>query len=94
MAGQIGCGFLANIEIYTKGWCPYCHMAKRLLQSKGHDFVEFDVDRDAEKYQEMLARSEGRWTVPEIFIDGTLIGGFDELRSMESSGKLDTLLGA
>jgi len=83
---------MANIEIYTKGWCPYCHMAKRLLQGKGQEFVEFDVDADADKYREMIDRSEGRWTVPEIFIDGTLIGGYDELRAMDSAGKLDALL--
>ena len=83
---------MAKIEIYTKGWCPYCHMAKRLLHSKGQEFVEFDVDADVDKYREMIDRSEGRWTVPEIFIDGKLIGGYDELRAMDSAGTLDVLL--
>lgn len=83
---------MAHIEIYTKGWCPYCHMAKRLLQNKGQEFVEFDVEADADRYQEMIERSEGRWTVPEIFIDGALIGGYDELRAMDSAGTLDALL--
>ena len=67
-------------------------MAKRLLRSKGQEFIEFDVDADPDKYREMIDRSEGRWTVPEIFIDGTLIGGYDELQAMDSAGKLDALL--
>ncbi len=67
-------------------------MAKRLLHSKGQEFVEFDVDADADKYRELIDRSEGRWTVPEIFIDGNLIGGYDELRAMDSAGTLDALL--
>jgi glutaredoxin 3 len=81
------------IEIYVKAWCPYCHMAKSLLESKGQEFIEFDVERMPEKYQEMLDRSQGRWTVPEIFINGTLIGGYSELRMMDATGRLDEVLG-
>ena len=83
---------MATVEIYSKSWCPYCRMAKRLLDEKGQEFVEFDVELDAGKYDEMLERSQGRWTVPEIFIDGDLIGGFDDLRAMDASGELDELL--
>lgn len=83
---------MATVEIYSKSWCPFCRMAKRLLEEKGQEFVEFDVELDADKYDEMLDRSQGRWTVPEIFIDGDLIGGFDELRALEASGRLDELL--
>ncbi len=83
---------MATVEIYTKGWCPYCRMAKRLLEEKGQEFVEFDVELEAEKYREMLDRSEGKWTVPEVFINGNLIGGYDELRAMEANGRLDELL--
>ena len=83
---------MATVEIYSKSWCPYCRMAKRLLEEKGQEFVEFDVELDAGKYDEMLDRSEGRWTVPEIFIDGALVGGYDDLRAMEASGRLDELL--
>ena len=83
---------MATVEIYSKSWCPYCRMAKRLLEEKGQEFVEFDVELDAGKYDEMLDRSEGRWTVPEIFIDGTLVGGYDDLRAMDASGALDELL--
>ena len=67
-------------------------MAKRLLEEKGQELVEFDVELDPGKYDEMLERSQGRWTVPEIFIDGELIGGFDELRALEASGRLDGML--
>ena len=83
---------MATVEIYSKSWCPYCRMAKRLLAEKGHEFVEFDVELEPGKYDEMLERSQGRWTVPEIFIDGELIGGFDELRALEASGRLDEML--
>ena len=83
---------MATVEIYSKSWCPYCRMAKRLLEEKDQEFVEFDVELDAGKYDEMLDRSQGRWTVPEIFIDGDLVGGFDELRALEASGRLDELL--
>jgi glutaredoxin 3 len=84
---------MAAIEIYIKSWCPYCHMAKGLLQSKGQAFVEFDVELEPDKYEEMLGRSEGRWTVPEIFVNGRLIGGYTELKLLDLSGQLDQLLG-
>lgn len=83
---------MATVEIYSKGWCPYCRMAKRLLEEKGQAFVEFDVELEPDKYDEMLDRSQGRYTVPEIFIDGDLIGGFDDLRALDASGQLDEIL--
>ena len=83
---------MATVEIYTKAWCPYCRMAKRLLEDKGQPFLEFDVERDPDQYDDMLDRSQGRRTVPEIFIDDILIGGFDELQALEVSGRLDELL--
>ncbi len=83
---------MATVEIYTRAWCPYCRMAKRLLEQKGQEFIELDVDRDADRYREMLERSEGRRTVPEIFIDGELIGGYDDLSAMDASGRLDERL--
>ena len=83
---------MATVEVYSKSWCPFCRMAKRLLEEKGQEFVEFDVELDPAKYDEMLERSQGRWTVPEIFIDGKLIGGFDDLRALDASGQLDELL--
>ncbi len=83
---------MATVEIYTRAWCPYCRMARRLLEQKGQEFIELDVDLDADRYREMLERSEGRRTVPEIFIDGELIGGYDDLRAMDASGRLDERL--
>ncbi len=85
---------MATVEVYSKSWCPFCRMAKRLLEEKGQEFVEFDVELDPRKHDEMLERSQGRWTVPEIFIDGELIGGFDELRALDDSGRLDEMLGS
>lgn len=80
------------IEVYTKKDCPFCHKAKELLREKGQNFSEFDIEKDPEKLKEMLKRSRGKKTVPEIFIDGELIGGFDELRDLANTGKLDQLL--
>lgn len=67
-------------------------MAKRLLASKGVTFEEVAVDRDAEKRDEMLARSGGRRTVPQIFIGDRHVGGFDDLAALDRKGELDPLL--
>lgn len=82
---------MKNIEIYTKDYCSYCHRAKDLLQLKGAEFTEYDVTNDSLKEKEMRERS-GRTTVPEIFADGTLIGGCDELFALEAAGKLEDTL--
>lgn len=84
---------MPRIEIYTKEDCPFCHKAKELLRETGQKFTEFDVEKEPGKLREMLERSRGRKTVPEIFIDGELIGGFDELRDIANKGELDRLLG-
>jgi glutaredoxin 3 len=83
---------MKKIEIYTKSYCPYCHRAKDLLQSKNARFIEYDVTNDPAREQEMRRRS-GRTTVPEIFIDDRLIGGCDDLMALEQRGALDPLLG-
>ena len=70
---------MANIEIYTKATCPFCHRAKALLNSKGVSFQELPIDGDAVKREEMIKRS-GRTTVPQIFIDAQHIGGCDGMR--------------
>jgi glutaredoxin 3 len=82
-----------RVEVYSSAWCPYCVRAKRLLQSKGVAFVEIDVDADPEKRAEMTARSNGGYTVPQVFIDGQHVGGSDDLYALEYAGKLDALLG-
>ncbi len=84
---------MANIEMYSKSWCPYCDRAKSLLSAKGQTWTEIDVEDEAGRLEEMLERSGGRRTVPQIFIDGQHVGGFDDLASLEQAGELDPLLG-
>ena len=85
---------MVRVEIYTTPWCPYCLAAKRLLATKGVAYEETDVSGDSDKRQEMMARAQGRYTVPQIFIDGTPIGGCDELHALDRAGKLDPMLAA
>ena len=82
---------MADVTIYTTVSCPYCVQAKRLLDHKGVAYSEIDVTGDYDRRQEMM-RTSGRRTVPQIFIDGQSIGGFDELYALEQSGELDVLL--
>jgi len=81
------------IEIYTTRYCPYCHAAKRLLSRKGLEFMEVDVSGDAKRRSDMVARANGRTTVPQIFIGSTHVGGYDDLSALDRAGKLDPLLG-
>lgn len=83
---------MADIQIYTKGWCPYCVKAKALLNAKGLAFSEVDVTGDPAAEREMIARS-GLRTVPQIFIDGESVGGYDALAALHGSGELDRRLG-
>jgi glutaredoxin 3 len=83
---------MAKVEIYTSPFCGYCFRAKRLLDSKGVAFEEYDVMMDQGKKREMVDRAGGRSTVPQIFIDGRHIGGSDELHDLDRAGKLDPLL--
>ncbi len=83
---------MKNIEIYSKDWCPFCSKAKSLLQSKQLEYVEVDITSDLQREQEMITRS-GRRTVPQIFIDGESIGGYDDLANFNATGELDQLLG-
>ncbi|OMQ20142.1 glutaredoxin 3 [Serratia oryzae] len=82
---------MANIEIYTKATCPFCHRAKALLNSKGAAFNEIAIDGDNVKREEMIARS-GRTTVPQIFIGGQHVGGCDDLHALDARGGLVPLL--
>ncbi len=85
---------MKTIEIYTTPFCGYCLAAKRLLTEKGVTFTEIDVSRDPEQRQIMLARANGGYTVPQIFVGDTHIGGYDELSTLDRQGKLDPLLAA
>lgn len=85
-------GHMKQIDIYTSAFCGFCHAAKRLLNSKGVEFNEIDVGRNPGMRGEMMARSNGGHTVPQIFIGDTHVGGCDELYALERAGKLDPLL--
>jgi glutaredoxin 3 len=80
-----------KIVIYLTGWCSYCARARSLLERKGAQFEEIDVDAHPQARAEMMARS-GRRTVPQIFIGDTHVGGCDDLYALEAAGGLDTLL--
>lgn len=82
-----------DITIYTKDYCPYCTKAKNLLKRKGQEqFNEIDITHDEALQQEMLSKSGGRKTVPQIFINGTHVGGCDDLYALDAAGKLEPLL--
>ena len=83
---------MSNIEIYSKDWCPFCSKAKSLLQSKQLEYTEVDITSDLAREQEMIERS-GRRTVPQIFIDGESVGGYDDLANFNATGELDQRLG-
>ena len=84
---------MRRIEIYTTRYCPYCIAAKRLLSQKGLEFTEIDVSADAKRRGRMVARANGRMTVPQIFIGSIHVGGCEDLYALDRSGKLDALLG-
>ncbi len=84
---------MARVEIYSTLFCPYCARAKSLLEKKGVAFINIDVIEDTAKREEMVERSGGRQTVPQIFIDGEHIGGSDDLYALERAGMLDIKLG-
>lgn len=85
---------MATVEIYTKATCGFCRRAKQLLDMKKVAYDEFAVDGGGPKRDEMIQRSGGRTTVPQVFIAGKHIGGCDALMSLEYEGKLDALLAA
>jgi glutaredoxin 3 len=80
------------VTIYTKSTCGYCHRAKALLTRKNVAFDEISVDGSPDRQQEMTRRSSGGWTVPQIFVGETHVGGCDELYALDRAGKLDPLL--
>lgn len=82
---------MPDIKIYSTPICPYCVRAKELLKKKGQSWVEIDVSDDAER-EKMIALAGGRRTVPQIFINGQHIGGYDDLAALDRKGGLDPLL--
>jgi glutaredoxin 3 len=85
---------MAQVEIYITRYCPYCHSAKALLQRKGIAFTEIDVTGDPAGRTKMVERAQGGYTVPQIFVGSTHVGGSDDLHALNHAGKLDPLLAA
>lgn len=85
---------MATVEIYSTAICPYCVAAKKLLTQRGLEYTEFRIDQDVGKRDEMLARSQNRRTVPQIFVNGEHIGGHDDLVAADRSGRLAQLVAA
>lgn len=82
---------MKDVRVYSTQMCPYCVMARRLLEGKGVRFEEIRVDQDQARREEMM-RISGRRTVPQIFVGDTHVGGFDDLSALDRAGKLDPLL--
>ncbi|MBE9070090.1 glutaredoxin 3 [Leptolyngbya cf. ectocarpi LEGE 11479] len=86
---------MAKVEIYVWSSCPFCIRAKQLLTRKGVDFTEYVIDGDEAARDAMAARgSDGKRSVPQIFINDEHVGGCDALQALEASQKLDPLLAA
>ncbi len=83
---------MARIEIYSSLLCGFSYQAKQLLESKGVDFEEIDVMLKPGRRAEMVERSGGRTSVPQIFVDGQHLGDCEELFALEAEGKLDPIL--
>lgn len=82
----------ANVEIYTWQTCPYCIRAKMLLKWKGVKFTEHKIDGNETARSQMAARSQGKRSVPQIFVNQQHIGGCDDLYRLDGQGNLDPML--
>ena len=85
---------MPEVTMYTTSWCPYCVRAKSLLQKKGVAVTEVNIEEVDGARDEMVERSGGRMTVPQIFIGDTHVGGCDDLHALDAQGGLDPLLAA
>ena len=85
---------MTPVTVYTKPGCPYCARALRLLQSKDADVTEIVASRDPAVKAEMVQRSNGKATFPQVFIGDRHVGGSDDLAALDREGKLDALLAA
>ncbi len=83
---------MAEIELYTTMFCPYCDRARALLAGKGVTFQEKDAPHGSQNRRDAIARSGGKTTVPQVFIGGVAVGGSDDLAALERAGRLDALL--
>ena len=84
---------MAEIEIYTSPWCPFCIAAKRLLDNKGLAYNEIEVTMKSRARREMIERAGGNHKVPQIFVDSQYIGDCDDIMALEAEGELDVRLG-
>src|SRR5579863_1929394 len=84
---------MTEILVYTKTVCPYCDRAKALLKSKGVSWEEINLDQHPEHRDEMIRKSDGRRTVPQVFVNGVGLGGSDDIHALDRDGKLDGILG-
>lgn len=84
----------ADVVMYTTSWCGFCARARRLFTEKGVAFTDIDVENVDGAREEMRARSGGRNSVPQIFVDGRHLGGYDDTRALDERGELDPLLQA
>ena len=82
-----------NITIYTKDYCPYCIKAKSLLVLKKIKFTEINLHKNPERFEEMIKKSNGAQTVPQIFSSDTYVGDCEKIYELNAQGKLDQLLG-
>jgi glutaredoxin 3 len=92
LPNQLRSVVMSKIEVYSTAVCPYCVAAKNLLKPKGLEWTEVRVDTDPVQRDAMLARSGGRRTVPQIFVNDQHVGGYDDLVAADRSGKLAELL--
>ena len=83
---------MSHVIVYSGPNCPYCVRAKALLKKKGAAFEEVNVKADTKRFEEMLSKSNGQRTIPQIFINGVHVGGCDDLHALDAAGKLDPLL--
>ncbi len=83
---------IASIVIYSTLNCPYCTNAKQLLEDRGDKYTVYYVDKEPGKLAEMVQKTNGSKTVPQIFINGKHIGGYDALKELHRSGRLDVLI--
>jgi glutaredoxin 3 len=83
---------MSKVIIYTAGHCPYCHLAKELLRTKGAAYDEVDITGQPAAREDLRVKSGGRTTVPQIWIGATHVGGCDDLHALDRAGQLDPLL--